>query len=124
MLGLPDAFDAAMYERLLNGRNPFDGEKLTARLKSNRRLGWDVTLTDQKDVAVLELVAGDGRIRGLREDAMNTPSGGWRNRSRCASGRAEGTRIARPAYRSVWPSRTKPTGCASRTGISTSVWPT
>ena len=46
LLGLPERFDPLMYERLLYGRNPHDGSKLTARMKENRRLGWDVTLTN------------------------------------------------------------------------------
>ncbi len=70
ILGLPEQFDQVMYDRLLYGRNPHDGEKLTARLKDNRRLGWDVTLTNEKEVSVLELVAGDERIGKLREEAM------------------------------------------------------
>jgi conjugative relaxase-like TrwC/TraI family protein len=71
LLGLPDQFDPVMYERLLHGRNPHDGEKLTARMKANRRLGWDVTLTNEKEVSALELVAGDDRIGKLREDALD-----------------------------------------------------
>ena len=70
LLGLPDRFDPLQYERLLHGRNPHDGDKLTARMKDNRRLGWDVTLTNEKEVSVLELVAGDDRIGHLRHDAM------------------------------------------------------
>ena len=70
ILGLPEQFDPVMYERLLYGRNPHDGEKLTARIKDNRRLGWDVTLTNEKEVSILELVAGDDRIGQLRQDAM------------------------------------------------------
>ena len=71
LLGLPDEFDPAMYQRLLAGLNPHDGSRLSARLSKVRRMGWDVTTTNEKDVAVLELVAGDDRIAKLREEAMD-----------------------------------------------------
>ena len=66
LLGLPDEYDPVMFERILNGRNPHDGSKLTARMSGNRRRGWDITTTHEKDVSGLELVAGDDRIAMLR----------------------------------------------------------
>ena len=69
LLGLPEEFDPVMFERVLNGRNPHDGTQLTARLKGNRRQGWDVTVTAEKVSSVLELLGGDERITQLRRDA-------------------------------------------------------
>ena len=69
LLGLPEEFDPVMFERVLNGRNPHDGSKLTARWSSNRRNGWDITVTDEKVSSVLELLAGDDRILQLKRDA-------------------------------------------------------
>lgn len=51
-----------MFDALANGRHPQTGEKLTQRIKSNRRVGTDISFHAPKSVSVVYEMTGDERI--------------------------------------------------------------
>ena len=62
MLGLSGPVKKEEFSNALNGLHPETGEKLTARIKKNRRSGMDYTMAPPKSVSVACLVMGDDRI--------------------------------------------------------------
>jgi conjugative relaxase-like TrwC/TraI family protein len=62
-LGLAGPPDFEQFKRLVHGRHPFTGERLTARLDADRLPAWDVTASVPKGVTTA-LERGDSRIQG------------------------------------------------------------
>ena len=60
-LGLKGEVDRASFHALCDNRTP-QGERLTARDKGNRRVGYDFTFSAPKSVSVLYELSGDERI--------------------------------------------------------------
>jgi conjugative relaxase-like TrwC/TraI family protein len=54
---------------LLENRHPLTGKPITPG-KGKRRAGYEITVSDPKSVSVMELVAGDTRIAGARDRAL------------------------------------------------------
>lgn len=62
MLGLSGQVDEADFHALVDNVNPASGERLTARTKSNRTIGYDFTFNAPKSVSVAWAMTGDERI--------------------------------------------------------------
>src|SRR5205807_1204677 len=58
-LGLSGDVKAEDFAALANNRHPVTGEKLTPRMKDNRRVGWDVTMDVSKSASILWALGGD-----------------------------------------------------------------
>lgn len=61
LLGLEQTPDFEQFKRLLQGLDPHDGDKLTAKLVKGRLAGWDVTACVPKGVTIA-MQAGDSRV--------------------------------------------------------------
>jgi len=70
-LGLSGTIDKAAWDALCDNRNPATGEKLTARRKSDRRVGYDFNFHVNKSVSILYGVTGDERIVEAFREAVN-----------------------------------------------------
>ena len=62
LLGLQGAVEEKAFLNVLAGRHPNTGEQQTARLKANRRSGFDWVIAPDKSVSVAWGVGGDDRI--------------------------------------------------------------
>jgi conjugative relaxase-like TrwC/TraI family protein len=62
-LGLAGSVMEKPFELLRQNRHPLTGEPLTARDNANRIAFFDIQFSAPKDVSVLAMVGGDGRIR-------------------------------------------------------------
>lgn len=65
-LGLAGPLRQADFDALCENRHPATGDRLTARTRDRRRVGWDFTWDCPKDVSVVHALTGDARI----EDAF------------------------------------------------------
>lgn len=71
MLGISACdFDEA-FEALRTNYHPANGEKLTPRVKENRRAFYDFQFSAPKDVSVLAVVGGDERVRQAFQTAAS-----------------------------------------------------
>jgi len=70
-LGLGGTIEKQAWEALCDNRNPKTGEKLTARQKSERRVGYDVNFHVPKSVSLLYGITGDQRILDAFRDSVN-----------------------------------------------------
>ncbi len=79
-LGLVGAVGGKAFERLVNGRNPANGDQwikhrsthLTASGKElPHRAAWDLTFNAPKEVSLTALVGGDLRVREAHRAAVN-----------------------------------------------------
>ncbi|HTU23456.1 MAG TPA: MobF family relaxase [Gemmataceae bacterium] len=61
-LGLEGTVDKFSFERLCDNLNPRTGEPLTARTRSERRVGYDFTFSVPKSVSLLYAMSGDQDI--------------------------------------------------------------
>ncbi len=61
-LGLEGTVDKWSFERLCDNRNPTTGEPLTARTRTERRVGYDFTFSVPKSVSLLYGMSGDQGI--------------------------------------------------------------
>ncbi len=62
-LGLSGPVEAKAFDALRQNRHRHTGERLTARDRQKRAALFDIQLSAPKDVSVLAMVGGDGRIR-------------------------------------------------------------
>lgn len=73
-LGLSGTVDKFSFERLCDNLDPGTGETLTARTRSERRVGYDFTFSVPKSVSVLYAMSGDQGImdafRGAVDETM------------------------------------------------------
>jgi len=71
-LGLSGRVKADEFARLLEGRNPSGREVLVAHREglSERRAGWDVTISPHKSVSLQALVGGDSRLLEAHDRAV------------------------------------------------------
>ncbi len=87
-LGLEGEIDPKAFDKLCDNINPATDEKLTARTRSGRRVGYDINFHCPKSVSALVAVTGDQRIveafRASVRDTMDEVEGamGARVRSR------------------------------------------
>src|SRR3954468_11160039 len=68
-----DASQAALH-RMIDGLNPADGAPLTQRMKDNRRIGYDFTVSLNKAASILRAFAGADDAAALdaaRERALD-----------------------------------------------------
>ena len=73
LLGLSGRVTDEAFARLVNNRHPLTGEKLTARMRSDRRPGFDVNFNVPKSVSLLYAYTKDERIiRALRQAQLDT----------------------------------------------------
>jgi conjugative relaxase-like TrwC/TraI family protein len=73
LLGLSGKIDKAQWESVCHNRDPRTGLTLTARRKSERRVGWDFNFHVPKSVSVLYSLSGDERILdAFRESVQAT----------------------------------------------------
>jgi conjugative relaxase-like TrwC/TraI family protein len=70
-LGLGGTIEKEAWEALCDNRNPATGEKLTARQKSERRIGYDINFHVPKSVSLLYGITGDRRILDAFQDSVN-----------------------------------------------------
>jgi conjugative relaxase-like TrwC/TraI family protein len=70
-LGLSGTIEKEAWEALCDNRNPLTGENLTARQKSERRVGYDINFHVPKSVSLLYGITGDGRILDAFRDCVN-----------------------------------------------------
>jgi conjugative relaxase-like TrwC/TraI family protein len=69
-LGLEGAIDKESFERLCDNQHPETGEQLTARMKANRRVTYDLTFDAPKGVTLAYELGGDERVRTAFTDAV------------------------------------------------------
>jgi conjugative relaxase-like TrwC/TraI family protein len=70
-LGLSGVIDKKDWDALCDNRNPATGKKLTARQKSERRIGYDFTFNLPKSVSLLYGLTGDDRILDAFRESVN-----------------------------------------------------
>jgi conjugative relaxase-like TrwC/TraI family protein len=70
-LNLSGSISKADWESLCDNRNPGTGETLTARHKSERRVGYDFNFHLPKSVSLLQAATGDERIVGAFRGAVH-----------------------------------------------------
>jgi conjugative relaxase-like TrwC/TraI family protein len=74
-LNLSGKIDKAAWESLCDNRHPETGQTLTARRKSERRVGYDFNFHMPKSVSLLHAITGDERIvdafRGAVQETMD-----------------------------------------------------
>lgn len=58
------------FESLCRNRNPFTGQRITAKDAHNRRVGYDLTWSIPKSAAILFAVGGDERILTASKQAL------------------------------------------------------
>src|SRR5580704_12224356 len=63
MLGLRGTVDKPSFDKLCDNLNPLTGERLTARTRTDRTVGNDITFDCPKSVSVLYELTQDLRIR-------------------------------------------------------------
>lgn len=71
MLGLSGAFSRDDGTDLCNNRDPSSGERLTARTKGNRRVGYDLNWHAPKSLSLLYGVTGDERLLEAFRDSVD-----------------------------------------------------
>jgi conjugative relaxase-like TrwC/TraI family protein len=69
-LGLSGMVDKAAWEALCDNRDPVTGNKLTARQKTERRVGYDINMHMPKSVSVLYGLTSDARILDAFDHAV------------------------------------------------------
>lgn len=73
LLGLSGKIDKAQWEAICHNRDPRTGLTLTARRKTERRVGWDMNFHVPKSVSLLYSLSGDERIlTAFRESVHST----------------------------------------------------
>jgi conjugative relaxase-like TrwC/TraI family protein len=70
-LGLFGTITKQHFDRLCDNRHPFTGERLTARMKANRRVGYDFNFAVCKSLSILYAITGDPAILAAFRWAMN-----------------------------------------------------
>lgn len=68
--GLFGEVDAEQFRRLLNNLHPTTAEKLTVRMRADRRPGFDVTFNAPKSVTLAWALLGDERVPAALERAV------------------------------------------------------
>ena len=85
-LGLEDTVDKFSFERLCDNLDPNTGNKLTARTRTERRVGYDFTFSVPKSVSLLYAMSGDQGImdafRGAVDETMREIEGEIKTRVR------------------------------------------
>ncbi|HYG33839.1 MAG TPA: MobF family relaxase [Clostridia bacterium] len=72
-LGLSGSLQEGAFSRLCDNLHPFTGEKLTLRMKENRRVGYDVNFHVPKSVSLAYFHSKDERIlQAVRQTAHET----------------------------------------------------
>jgi conjugative relaxase-like TrwC/TraI family protein len=71
MLGLEGKVDRESFYALCENRSPLDGEKLTLRSKSKRRVGYDWTFSVPKSVSLVLAITNDRRIIEAFEESVD-----------------------------------------------------
>lgn len=70
-LGLAGEIQQPHFELLCDNRHPFTGERLTARMRADRRVGYDFNFHASKSVSILYGVTDDPAILDAFRWAMN-----------------------------------------------------
>jgi conjugative relaxase-like TrwC/TraI family protein len=70
-LGLEGVVDRESFDRLCDNLNPKDGSRLTARIRSERTVGYDFTFSVPKSVSVLYALTGDQEILDAFRSAVD-----------------------------------------------------
>jgi len=72
-LGLSGRVDQKSFEALCDNHMPGTRDCLTARMKENRRVGYDFNFNCPKSVSVVHALTGDERVLGaFRESVVET----------------------------------------------------
>lgn len=69
-LNIQGAVDRETFFALLDNKHPATGEKLTARNKDHRIVGWDVSFHAPKGVSLAHVLSGDTHISDAFEEAV------------------------------------------------------
>jgi hypothetical protein len=69
-LGLRGAIEQRDFDALCDNLNPSTGERLTARTKSNRTVGYDYNFHVPKGVSLAYALSGDERILSAFQDGV------------------------------------------------------
>jgi conjugative relaxase-like TrwC/TraI family protein len=74
-MGLVGPVNDAMYDRLADGKDPFNGEQLIGHRRSKdgsmeHRAGWDLVFSPGKTISLTALPGGDERIRVWHREAL------------------------------------------------------
>ncbi|HRQ89840.1 MAG TPA: MobF family relaxase, partial [Bacteroidia bacterium] len=93
-LGLAGEVRPEAFAALVENRHPEAGAKLTPRLKSNRRVGYDFNFHAPKSLSVLQTLTGDDRITHVFREAVAETMSELEERvgARVRKGNARGTR--------------------------------
>jgi conjugative relaxase-like TrwC/TraI family protein len=70
-LGLSGTIEKKDWDALCDNRHPETGEKLTARQKSKRRIGYDINFHVPKTISILYGLTGDERILDAFRQSVN-----------------------------------------------------
>ena len=71
-LGLDGDVLQYQFERLCDNRHPFTGDRLTARMRADRRVGYDFNFHAPKSVSLLYALADDPAVLDAFRQAMNS----------------------------------------------------
>jgi len=71
LLGLEGVVDREAFERLCDNLDPQSGRQLTARTRSDRTVGYDLTFSVPKSVSLLYAMSGDQQILDTFRSAVD-----------------------------------------------------
>ena len=69
-LGLRGRIESPAWDALCDNRHPSTGEQLTARTRSDRRIGYDFNFHVPKSLSVLHAITGDERLLDAFRDSV------------------------------------------------------
>ncbi|MCA9216799.1 MAG: relaxase domain-containing protein [Planctomycetales bacterium] len=70
-LGLEGEVDKEQFDRLVDNLHPTEDQQLTARMRSDRRYGWDIMLSAPKSFSIVHGLLGDDRLLDVFQQSLN-----------------------------------------------------
>ncbi|MFT3909724.1 MAG: MobF family relaxase [Ferruginibacter sp.] len=70
-IGISNTGSKELFHILIENFNPVTGEKLTARKKANRTVGYDISFHCPKDVSLLHVLSKDNHILDVFKQSVN-----------------------------------------------------
>lgn len=98
------------FERVASNHHALTGEKLTERMKANRRAGYDATFNAPKSISIQAFLGGDERLIAAHETAVTEASENWKRSPAGRTAKASTNAMCRPGN---WPGRSSATAKAA-----------
>jgi conjugative relaxase-like TrwC/TraI family protein len=94
-LGLEGDVRPEAFAALIENRHPVTGEKLTPRMKADRRVGYDINFHAPKSLSVIQALTGDRRITTAFREAVSETMAELEERvgARIRKGGGKGNRV-------------------------------